>query len=65
MNPVAEGTDPIFDFELQVARRADQLAQQSTMQGRNAFEIWCEAERETANPFSAHCDSAEFRRASK
>ena len=63
MKAVAEGADPIFDFELQVARRADQLAQQPAMQGRNAFEIWCEAERETANPFSNRCDSIEFRQA--
>jgi hypothetical protein len=54
-------TDPLFDFELKVARRADELLHESGMESRNPLEVWCEAERQTAHPFGEHVDSAEFR----
>jgi hypothetical protein len=38
--------DPLFELELKVARRADELAHDDTCHGRNALELWCEAERE-------------------
>ena len=51
--------DPLFDFELKVARRADELARDA--QGRDPLELWCEAERQTGNPFTERVDSPEFR----
>lgn len=38
--------DPLFDLELKVARRADELSHDDDFRGRNALELWCEAERE-------------------
>jgi hypothetical protein len=51
MNPIVPAADPLFDIELKVARRADQLSRDSAAKTKNAFELWCEAEREVlANP---------------
>jgi hypothetical protein len=52
MKATPEVSDPLFDFELQVARRADQLAREAAMQGRKARDVWFEAERQTRNPFT-------------
>lgn len=38
--------DPLFAFELKVARRADELAHDGAHGEKSAFEVWCEAERE-------------------
>ena len=37
--------DPLFDFELKVARRADELSR-SDAQSKSPFELWTAAEQE-------------------
>ena len=46
MNPIDPATDPLFDIELKVARRADELSRGRAGKTKDAFELWCEAERE-------------------
>ena len=46
MNPIEAATDPLFDIELKVARRADELSRDKAGKAKDAFELWCEAERE-------------------
>jgi len=38
--------DPLVAFELEVARRADELARHDGSAGKNALELWTEAERD-------------------
>ena len=38
--------DPLFAFELRIALRADELANDPTMQGLDPVELWCRAERD-------------------
>jgi hypothetical protein len=38
--------DPLFAFELKVARRADELSHDGAHAEKSAFEVWCDAERE-------------------
>ena len=37
--------DPLFVFELTVARRADELARREKAPVKSALELWCDAER--------------------
>jgi hypothetical protein len=46
MNPIASAHDPLFDFELKIARRADELSRHEEGGARNALDLWCQAERE-------------------
>jgi hypothetical protein len=46
MNTTHEIDDPLFAFELMVARRADELAHDGAHDEKSAFELWCDAERE-------------------
>ena len=46
MNPIASADDPLFDFELKIAQRADELSRYEGMSVRNALDLWCQAERE-------------------
>jgi hypothetical protein len=54
--------DPLFNFELKVARCADKLSRDPSMRDKNPLEVWQEAERQTGNPFSQQIDSPAFRR---
>lgn len=46
MNTKDVNEDPLFAFELMVARRADELAHDGAHAEKSAFELWCDAERE-------------------
>lgn len=46
MNPIDSAADPLFDIELKVARRADELSRVRAGEAKDAFALWCEAERE-------------------
>jgi hypothetical protein len=46
MNPIDATADPLFDIELKVARRADELSRDKSATTKDAFELWCEAERQ-------------------
>ena len=46
MDPIDPAADPLFDIELKVARRADELSRVKAGEVKDAFELWCEAERQ-------------------
>jgi hypothetical protein len=54
--------DPLFQFELKVAQRADELSREGSLQSTNPFELWCAAEREVGRSlFGDLVDSPDFR----
>jgi hypothetical protein len=50
--------DPLFQFELKIARRADELSRGDNLMRRTPLEIWCEAEREIQEQSPAYARPA-------
>lgn len=54
MTPNEQPADPLFDFELKIARRADELLRgEGAVVGSDAREIWYRAEAEVLETASA------------
>lgn len=64
-NSIGFGSDPLFDFELRIARRADELAKRSAPEGAGSLQCWLLAEHEILRELDAASPVAEIARAAE